>query len=194
MSATVQLFEDHCQRGAALEVDRLSELHDGSMVLADFRIDAPGRGRIAVERVRDRPALLVEVRSRILQRDLVPTLRVGTGFRTRCWQCCREDFDLAEVQIAVVLSARAAMCERIVCQHLQSQAGDAAQCGVKHEGVGIFLWPHFPGENGPVRLLGQRRTVRRLHLDRFEHLPERRHRGLFGLPGGGELLRFGCQQ
>ena len=61
VAAAVRLLEHEGQPRAAVGPDRLLELEDRLVRLADLGIDAPGRRRVAVDRHRGRPALLVEV-------------------------------------------------------------------------------------------------------------------------------------
>lgn len=65
----MKLFEYDRQHRSAIKRDWLIEFINRSMILTDARIDAPRGSRIAINRVRDRPTLLVEIGSRVLDRQ-----------------------------------------------------------------------------------------------------------------------------
>src|SRR6266571_806641 len=98
MAAAVLLIQHERQRRAAVEAERALELKHCSMCLADLRIDAPGRFRVAIQSMGDCPAGLVEVGAGILQNDSL-SIRgsvLGSDF----------DGELGKVQVAVVTPTR----------------------------------------------------------------------------------------
>ena len=99
MSAAVQLLQNERQCHAVCRVDWFFQLKDRLMRLTHLRIDAPCCLRVPVERVRDGPAALVEVRNRLVQGNCS-----GLTVASR-----REQLELRQMQVAVVLTTGAVL-------------------------------------------------------------------------------------
>src|SRR5687767_4035354 len=97
MPPSMILLQDEVQSCPIAAIVVFLQFEDRKMRLAYLRMNSPGRLLLPVSRVRNGPALLVEVSRRILQRQW---LRVGVVAR-RC-----QDLEFAQMKIPVVLSAR----------------------------------------------------------------------------------------
>src|SRR5436190_24189806 len=101
------------------------------MVVSLLWIDAPRSLEIAIERMRDRPAALVEVSGRAGEFYFVGMGRAGTKHLR---------FEFAQVQVAVFGAAGTFHRQRIVCEELQPYRREMTQLHRSSHGDGISFW------------------------------------------------------
>src|SRR6187549_2102785 len=98
------------------------------MRFADFWENAPRCLLVAIEGVSDRPAALIEIGECAPNRD---ALRLASAGNVK--------FELAEVQIAVVLAARTVFGEAIVGENLKPDSTDFAEFRFRMNRDGVLL-------------------------------------------------------
>src|SRR5439155_5270101 len=101
MPAAVDLLQRECQDGPTFISNAFLYLEDRLVRVADLWIYAPRGGGIFINRFFDCPILLIEIRGGILQENGFG--RGGIGLR------CGFNLEFGQVEIAVVLAARAVM-------------------------------------------------------------------------------------
>ena len=114
MAPSVELFEIDHDAGAGLKRYGVLQLEDGMMRLAHLGIDSPRGFRVAVEGMGNGPVDLIPVGGRT--GELESGWLRGAGIDQLC-------FELAEMQVAVVLSARAIHGQAFVGKDIEANAG-----------------------------------------------------------------------
>jgi hypothetical protein len=113
MGAAMDLLEN--ERQPRVCRDCFCQFKDRIMSLADARKDSPCGSLVPIERVRNRPAILIEVGRGPAQADDASGRRGGLEHL---------HVKFVEVQIAVVGAPRSAFGKRIVSQQFQANGGD----------------------------------------------------------------------
>src|SRR5712671_4507076 len=106
MAVAVGLFECEVEERAGFEGEGLFELVDADVGLADGGVDSPGGLRVAIDRHRNRPALLVKIGAG--SGDIERLRAVRRAFRRG------GNSEFVEMKVAVVLAAGAFMRKRVV--------------------------------------------------------------------------------
>src|SRR5262245_6621199 len=102
------------------------------MRFAFTRMNSPGRFLVAIERVRDRPAFLIEIGARVHERDLAGSLRTRLE---------SEQVKFAEMKVAVDrLPTGAALGEAFVGENFHTHRRDRAEWRAGADRINIALW------------------------------------------------------
>src|SRR5262245_20003504 len=126
-------------------------------------MNAPGRFLVAVERVRNRPSFLIEIRARVYQRNLAP------GFRARLES---EQLEFAEMKIAVArLPAGAALRKAIVRENFQTHGRDLSGGRTGCERINIAFRRSTSRKQRIISFPRKRRSTRRDVRLRFDDFP-----------------------
>ena len=174
MAAAVFLIENESQRGAIVGANVFPGFKHRPMRFADFGINAPGRFRFAIDGFGDLPVRLVKIGGGILQSDGPVRRRPGSRRRLQA--------KFGQVEVAIVLPARAFVRQAVIGQDFQPHGADIFQIGSRHDGVGVNLRFRAARQQRKVRLSGQRRAAGGSLRDGIQHRPDGRLRVQGSLP------------